>query len=115
MKDDEVWAQEERLWLEGADAYRELLDPCCLMAFAPVGILSAPDIVDKMDEAPRWSSVKMSEKAVGRPDDETMVLAYRAAAESEESTDYAAYCTSTYRHLEGRWVMVQHQQTPADG
>ena len=114
MTDDEAWRIEERLWLEGVSVYEQLLDPQCLMAFAaPVGIMhGAAAISRSLQGAPRWTRIVMSQRNVGRPDAETVVLGYQAAAERESSGEYRAYCTSTYRRRGQEHRLIQHQQTP---
>lgn len=39
MNDEMAWEMEERLWLDGASAFEEALDPACLMAFLGMGVL----------------------------------------------------------------------------
>lgn len=56
----------------------------------------------------------MSEAHVARPADDLLVLAYKAEGKRDGAAPYNAYCTSTYRRADdGRWRLVQHQQTPA--
>lgn len=113
MDEQQVWTLEERLWLEGEPAYGELVSGECLMAFpAPVGILKGVEITESLRGAPRWSSVRMNQRAVARPDNGVMVLAYLALAEREGAGPYVAYCTSTWRAREDRWRLIQHQQSP---
>lgn len=113
MNDEQVWKLEQRLWLEGAAVYQELLDPQCVMAFPePVGILRGTAIVQSVEAGPRWSKVTMTLRTVGRPDTQTIVLAYRAEGERAGAEDYIAFCTSTYRCSGGQCKLVQHQQTP---
>jgi ketosteroid isomerase-like protein len=85
------------------------------MAFpAPAGIIAGPEIVRSLADAPRWASVRMTETQVARPADDLLVLAYRAEGRRDGATPYRAYCTSTYRLTDdGRWRLVQHQQTPS--
>ena len=113
MNDQEAWVLEERLWLEGAHLYGTLLSPECVMAFpAPIGIMKGAAITRSLQGAPRWSSVKMTELTIGRPDEETIVLAYRAEGQREGANAYVAFCTSGYRFDNGCWKLVHHQQTP---
>jgi len=113
MNEDAAWSQEERFWLGSADDNEAVLSPECVMAFAsPVGILRGAAIVESLRSAPRWASVDMSERVIGRPDQATLVLAYRAGGTREGADPYRAYCTSTYRRIGTEWLLVQHQQTP---
>ncbi len=109
---DEVWSIERRLWLEGGEAYESNMAPDCLMAFAGIGVLRGPAIVESLREAPRWRTVTMSEQVEARPNDGTMVIAYVAEASRGEGKPYRALCTSTYLLAGGRWTIAQHQQTP---
>ena len=115
MGDDEAWCMERAFWTGGAEHYRDALDPACVMAFpAPAGIIAGPGIAESLAGAPRWSSVGMSEAHVARPADGLLVLAYKAKGERDGAAPYTAHCTSTYRRADdGRWRLVQHQQTPA--
>lgn len=111
--DEAIWLVEERFWLGGADAYRSAMDPECIMAFpAPAGIMTGEAILKAIEAAPRWASVRMTERAESRPDLDVMVIAYRAKGRREGAPAYEAYCTSTYRHGPGGWRLIQHQQTP---
>lgn len=113
MTDDEAWRAEERFWTGGEDHHREALDPACVMAFpAPAGIMHGADIARSLAGAPRWASVEMAERHVGRPAADLLVLAYRARGLRDGAAPYGAYCTSSYRRDGDRWLLVQHQQTP---
>lgn len=117
MDDAMAWALEHRLWLEGKAAYGSLLDPACLMAFPGGALLDARDVLKRLPQAPRWSSVTVSERRIGRPAVDVIVLAYKAEgrrAEGEQAEPYRCVCTSTYRHDGNRWRLVRHQQTLAD-
>ncbi|MCV0397118.1 MAG: nuclear transport factor 2 family protein [Rhizobiaceae bacterium] len=106
------WRSEERLWLEGAGAYEELLHPECVMVFMePVGIMTGQAIPESLAGAPRWDGVEMEARTRvdGGPD--VVVLAYRAKATRRGET-YQALCSSTYVRSDGNWVILQHQQTP---
>jgi hypothetical protein len=106
---DGLWKLEERLWLEGAEAYAELVHPEAVMAFPGVGVLAGPAIARSLEGAPRWRSVEMSARRTAQPSPGVTVLAYRARGEREGAAPYEAWCTST-------WVagqLVQHQQTAA--
>ena len=113
MDEKQAWKREERLWLEGPAAYAALVSDHCLMAFPePVGILKGAAIIESVRGAPRWTSVRMTRRSVGSPDDGVVVLAYLAVAERGESDPYVAYCTSTWRPELDQWRLIQHQQTP---
>jgi hypothetical protein len=113
VTEDDAWARERRLWLEGAEAFEALVADACVMAFAPVGLLTGAAIRAAVAGAPRWAEVSFEEAALERPDADTLVLGYRARGRRPDAAPYQAYCTSTYRRLAGGWRLVQHQQTPA--
>ena len=114
MDNEIAWQTEERLWLEGSSAYAELMHDECVMAFpAPIGILRGPEIIQTLENAPRWAAVTMTGAALSRPDEETIVLGYHAEGKRNADEPYKAFCTSTYRAQNAEnWMLVQHQQTP---
>ena len=109
---DLLWHRERRLWLEGVDAFKAIVHPDCIMAFAaPIGIMKGKAIIESLKNAPRWTEVEMSLQTSSHTGDAT-VLAYFAKAHRAGSSDYLAYCTSTYMREGDEWRVVQHQQTP---
>jgi hypothetical protein len=111
MDEDAAWKLEERFWLEGSSVYDAHLDPACLMAFPGAGVMRATEILESLKEAPRWASVQMTARTVGRSSGNILVLGYRAEGLREGSQTYVVFCTSTY-YLDGAvWKLVQHQQT----
>ena len=112
MDEAAAWALEERLWLEGASVYDELLDPACVMVFPGIGALRAAEILESLKIAPRWDAVRLSNRTLARPGEALLVLAYRAEGHRAGAAPYRCLCSSTYR-ADGRdWRIVQHQQTP---
>jgi hypothetical protein len=110
---DEIWSLEEQFWTAGADYYRDALGPDCVMAFpAPAGIIAGLQIVQTLENAPRWSSIAMSERHLVQPSPDIVVIAYRAEGRREGASTYEAYCTSTYHRGTAGWRLIQHQQTP---
>jgi len=116
MDDNDAWRIERRLWLEGSEPYREVLDEDCIMAFpAPVGLLRGRSvIIQSLHGIPRWEQLAVSEKIMGRIGETFIVLGYLAEARRGEDQPYAAYCTSTYHGAGAEWKLIQHQQTPVD-
>lgn len=90
---------------------REIMGPECLMAFGPMGIMDQSTILDSMRDAPRWSSVDMTDRTQTRPADNVSIIAYRATATTLGSEPYEAVCTSIYIVLDGLWKLTQHQQS----
>lgn len=112
MTDAALWSLEERLWLEGASAYEDALDPACLMAFPQMGVMETSQILRSLRDAPRWASVDFSDQVIRRPADHLAVLAYSAVGRRDDGPAYRCLCTSTWRETSGGWRMIQHQQTP---
>ena len=113
MDEQAIWAKEERLWLEGPAAFEEILDPACLMAFPGLGAMRAAEVLESLRSAPRWASVEMSDRSLGRAGGQVVVLAYTAVGRRTGAAPYRCVCTSTYRLDGERWRLVQHQQTLA--
>lgn len=114
MFEDQIWRNEERLWLEGPEAYDELLHELCVMVFpAPVGVLQGDAIIESLRGVPRWQSFAMTQRLLREPNSDTVVLAYRADGQRHGSAPYRAYCSSSYVRRGDRWQMTHHQQTSA--
>ena len=111
MDDDAAWNLERRFWLEGSSVYDDLLDPACLMAFPGMGVMRPAEVLDSLKQAPRWSSVEMTGRTVGRAGDDVIVLGYSAEGRRDGADAYRCLCTSTYRRADQKWQLVQHQQT----
>jgi hypothetical protein len=112
VDDEAAWALEERFWLEGSSVYDDLLDPACLMAFPGMGVMRVADILNSLKGAPRWASVDMIDREVGRAGDTVIVLGYRAEGHRDGSEPYRCFCTSTYRAYGRRWKLVQASADP---
>lgn len=113
MNEQAMWTLEERFWLEGSSVYDDLLDRACLMAFPGMGVMRAADVLDSLKQAPRWASVEITSRSVGRAGDAVVVLGYTAEGRRDGAEPYRCFCTSTYRADGGHWKLVQHQQTMA--
>lgn len=111
---DAVWTSERRLWLDGAEAYAELMATQCVMAFGPMGVMRNKVIVDNLHEAPRWADVAFADQVFTQPAERVQILAYKAEARRDGAKPYRALCTSTYVQEDGSWRIAQHQQTPLD-
>ena len=55
----DLWNKERRLWVEGVDAYSELMAIDCTMVFGPMGILRRQAILDSLRDPPRWRDVSL--------------------------------------------------------
>lgn len=105
-------ALEERFWIEGDSVSDPQLDPECIMAFPRIGVLRSADLRDSIDAAPRWASLVMADRHLGRAGG-LLVLGYIAEATREGTAPYRVICTSTCRPDGAGWKLVQRQQTPA--
>ncbi|OWY63094.1 hypothetical protein B7486_54935 [cyanobacterium TDX16] len=103
----------EALATEGAAAgfYDGVLADDVLMLL-PGGMVidDRQTVVDSMGGAP-WSSYELRDVRVLPVADGVAVVAYEATAVRDEQP-YTALFNSTYRHEDGRWKLVLHQQTP---
>lgn len=91
--------------IEGASIYDDLLDLACLMAFPGTGVLSATDVLDSLKQAPRWASVDMTGRSIGRASEAVIVLGYTAEGKRDGAQPYRCFCTSTYRPDGQRWKL----------
>lgn len=108
------WSSERALWLEGSDAYGELLHAGALMVFAPpAGMLDRDATLASLRDAPRWTSARFSSQREVFPADDIALLAYRVRAGRGHGNDeYEAMCSSTWVRTEAGWRLALHQQTP---
>lgn len=99
-----------------ADAARDhfervLTDPVLMLLPGGLVIDDRRRAVDSMSGAP-WDRFELDSERVLWLDPGAAVVAYRATAQ-RGSTDYAAWCNSTYMCTDGTWRMALHQQTPS--
>ena len=114
MTSDLLWQMETDFWLKGTAFFETALAPDAIMVFpAPVGVLKGRAILDSLQGVPRWTSCRFEDKVASQAGD-AAVLVYRVSALRAGTEPYRATCTSTYvRHSE-RWLLLAHQQTPAE-
>ncbi|WP_373353152.1 DUF4440 domain-containing protein [Pseudoroseicyclus sp. CXY001] len=109
---DELWDLERRLWLEGREAYVELLAEDALMTFPmPGGPLDRATVLDSVEGTTRWEAVAMDDQLMRSPAKSVTLLAYSAEAR-REGEGYAAGCSSLWQMTESGWRLIHHQQTP---
>lgn len=113
MTNEDFWPLEEGLWTGEAARLAAALDPACLMVFPGIGVLDAAAALAGLKGAPRWRTVAMTGRRLVRPADGLVALAYRARGQRAGAAPYEAWCSSTYRRVGDRWLLVLHQQTPA--
>jgi hypothetical protein len=99
MVEHEVWECERRLWLDTTQFYKEHVAPGALVDQAA-------------RKHPCWTSVSFSDRRSSFPSVDTALLAYRARAEGESSTQsLQACCSSTYVRVRRSWMLVAHQRS----
>ncbi|TXH34189.1 MAG: hypothetical protein E6Q98_19370 [Rhodospirillaceae bacterium] len=75
---DLLWHSERRLWLEGVDAFKAIVHPDCIMAFAaPIGVMKGRAIIESLKDAPRWTEVEMSLQTSSHAGDATVLPTWR--------------------------------------
>ena len=110
--EDDLWALEERFWMEGADSARHMSAKGAVIVFPyPAEILQGDSLWRESGVAQRWRSVVMTERYFTQKND-IAVLAYRVSAERKDIPIYEALCTSSYLQDDGKWLRLSHQQTP---
>ncbi|NDV00379.1 nuclear transport factor 2 family protein [Pseudoroseicyclus tamaricis] len=109
--DEDLWEKERRLWLEGPEAYEELLADDALMTFpVPGGPMDRSTIIDSVTSSERWEAVALDDQHV-REIGDARLLIYSAEGKREDK-GYAAGCVSLWRMTEGGYRLSYHQQTP---
>ncbi|WP_299902454.1 hypothetical protein [uncultured Ruegeria sp.] len=112
--EDQLWATEERLWLNGFDsAHSEISDDAVMIFPYPSKIQRGTTGAQGMANNAGWRTVRMSDRHFNLKS-EIAVLAYRVSAERPNAPIYHALCASTYLDDAGVWKLVSHQQTPAE-
>ena len=112
MDFEKLWDMEKSFWLDGPDFYERSLAADARMVFpTPVGILAGEQIIESLTQAPRWDSVVFHDRTQACIES-TSVLAYKATGQRSGQEPYVALCASTYVKVDGRWVLIAHQQTP---
>ncbi len=110
--EDDLWAQEERFWTQGADSARHMTAKDAVFVFPyPTGILQGDSVWREGSVAQRWRSVVMTDRFFNRQKD-VAVLAYHVSAERSDTPIYEAVCTSSYLLDDDKWLRIAHQQTP---
>lgn len=106
------WNLERSFWVGGSDFYRDHMAKHAIMVFpGPAGIMSGDEIIEALDEAPRWDEVSFEDKQLIENGNFAM-LSYRADGRREGSKRYSALCASGYFHDGEGWRLVSHHQSP---
>lgn len=107
-----LWAEEENFWLEGPDYFRAHMDRDAVMYFPePTGMLRGTQILDALENAPRWDNVIFFNRSVETAADKVR-LVYRAEASQIGGRSYVAQCESIYEKDAGDWKLTCHRQEP---
>jgi hypothetical protein len=110
---DDVISIETRLWDGGPDAYREILDDDCLLAFTRMaGVSTRAEIVGTIEDELQWRDVELDVEGVLQPTSDVAILTYRATAARPGGEQYCALVSSGYVRRDGAWRLMFHQQTP---
>ena len=111
MTDEQAWSLEERLWLEEPGVYDGLLDPECLMAFPGMGVTRASAVLDSLRDAPRWTAVEMTDRALGRAGAAVIVLGYHAVGRRGAAPPHHVFCT---HNISNEWICLAARSASAD-
>ncbi|MBT8424214.1 MAG: nuclear transport factor 2 family protein [Silicimonas sp.] len=105
---------ERRLWLEGAEAFRDLLHDDAVMTLAMPGpVMSGDAIHDSIRDLPRWDDVTF--RSVREADHiATHVFAYEAEGRRDGQNLYRAACLSVWANGDDGWRLIAHSQLPGD-
>lgn len=104
------WALEENFWLEGPTFYRAHMTEDAEMWFPDrPEALKGEQILDALQNAPRWESVRFDHQQMDVGDDR-ITLRYRATAQRDGQDAYRAHCTTTYVREPGGLKLVEHHQ-----
>jgi ketosteroid isomerase-like protein len=111
---DTLLELERRLWLEGVETYRELLDGDCLTIFPdPVGAMARAAVIEAVATGSRWTSVQFVEPRLVMLTGEAALVTYKADARCEtDNSAYAARIHSAWVRRGEGWRMAYHHQTP---
>lgn len=101
---------ERRLWLEGQDAFRDLLHREAVMVLPmPHPILKGKSIEASLEGIPRWDEVTF--RSVNETDaGSTHVFAYEASGVRGEQ-HYECACLSVWVEGSDGWRLISHSQT----
>ena len=112
--ENQLWELEEQFWLGGTDFYTTHLTDDAVMLFAqPVGLLQRDEIIETINNAPRWIQVEMTNSLKTKVHDEVTILTYQADARRRSDEDpYRVQVISVYRRVDDRWLLAFHQQIP---
>lgn len=94
----------------GGQFYGSLMTPDAVMVLAHGAVLDRDQVVASLDEAPPWTSYRMSEAREVALGPDAAALVYRGEA-SRPDQDFAALMTSCYVRHEGDWRLAVYQQT----
>lgn len=105
-------AEERKLWLEGADAFRAAMaDDGVLVAPMPGGIMNREAALAMLAAAPKPADVVFSDLVTTDIAPGATALTYRADADYEGAR-LSVFNTSIWREVGGAHRIALHQQTP---
>ena len=111
--EENLWAMEQKFWLEGTDFHaRHLTADCVLLLPPPAGVLTKDAAIAFIKEATPWAGVRFGGRRVVRLHERVLLLAYNATAHRrKELQTHRVLVSSTYVNRDGDWNVAFHQQT----
>lgn len=105
---------ERDFWLQGGSNPGFWQENCAEEAIIalPMGILSKSETVAAMESSQPWETVQFDDIRTVSVSD-TVIVSYKATARREGALDdYLAVVSSAYAPMDGKWLLVFHQQSP---
>ncbi len=97
----------------GADFYGRIMTEGGVMTLSHGFVLTRDQVVASLNDAPAWTSYRISEERLVHDGDESAVLVYRGTAwRGDDEAAFDAWMTSVYVKVDGEWRLASYQQTP---
>jgi hypothetical protein len=96
----------------GADFYGELMTTDGAMVLANGAVLTRPDVVASLRDAPAWDGYDLRDVRLVTTGRDGAALVYRATARRDGEPDFVAAMSSVYVRVDGRWRLALYTQTP---
>ncbi|MGN6574383.1 MAG: nuclear transport factor 2 family protein [Nocardioides sp.] len=96
----------------GTDFYGELMTTDSAMVLANGAVLTRPEVVASLRDAPAWDGYELSEVRLVTTGRDGAALVYRARAHRAAEPDFVAAMSSVYVRVDGRWRLALYTQTP---
>ena len=113
---DDLFDIEEGFWLSGKKHFLEHVDHECLLAFPQMGemhgLFSREHVAATATTSNRWRDLRLTERHMFRPNDETAIISYRADVTRADGEPYSALISSAYVQRKDGWKLAFHQHSP---